>query len=386
MRIRWTDIKNGESIEYSVEHDGEIQESYVAEHGWHKVSSPSPELIRKACFHRTVSEHPWGPLYWAVLRSVHETMSELCSISHHDFERIFARADVGPARKSAFAVDLVAECNAARRIREGLLRHDYRGLTPMILGEESLPDQCLDVAALDKPVIVLDAADGTDELEQGFREWCSAAVIYYPPENEILGAFVAVPGIGTYFAMGAVVGKCRFAGPSISSPEIFDLPRPQRVGGLEESLLAFYGQKPARLEALYRNKNFLSLLRILRDSPRARIRSQGGNPMMLKMIDAEGSRRVDAVFDLLGQAPHDMIPGAYIACRAGATLCDLRYQPIHLPSLLRRPADPLFRTPYICASHPELAWDLCRYLGEPAALVPTTAFPPPLAASQEACV
>ena len=58
--------------------------------------------------------------------------------------------------------------------------------------------------------------------------------------------------------------------------------------------------------------------------------------MMLKV--ANGT--MDAVFDLTGPKPHDVVPGAYIALKAGAFLGDMRgnkIQEINLAESLLRP-------------------------------------------------
>jgi fructose-1,6-bisphosphatase/inositol monophosphatase family enzyme len=51
-----------------------------------------------------------------------------------------------------------------------------------------------------------------------------------------------------------------------------------------------------------------------------RIYNLGGNPMMLKVAE----RTIDAVFEVVGQHPHDVVPGAYIARQAGAIVKDLQ--------------------------------------------------------------
>lgn len=45
------------------------------------------------------------------------------------------------------------------------------------------------------------------------------------------------------------------------------------------------------------------------------------------MIVKIPERTVDAVFELSGQLPHDVIP-AYIAGRAGAVITDLKGEPV----------------------------------------------------------
>ena len=50
---------------------------------------------------------------------------------------------------------------------------------------------------------------------------------------------------------------------------------------------------------------------------------------------ADGS--VDAVFELVGQKPHDVVPGAFIARCAGAVVKDLNNNPLPLEEALLTP-------------------------------------------------
>lgn len=77
-----------------------------------------------------------------------------------------------------------------------------------------------------------------------------------------------------------------------------------------------------------------------------------GNPMMARL--AEGT--VDVVLELDGQLPHDVVPGAYIAMKAGAVFGnidgDKTFSEQELADFLLKPADQSIR--YILAANKDL--------------------------------
>ena len=66
--------------------------------------------------------------------------------------------------------------------------------------------------------------------------------------------------------------------------------------------------------------------------------------------------KIDAVFDVHGQWPHDVVPGAYIAQKAGAIFTDLNGEPINWGSVLKKPASD--KITYILASTDKLSKEL----------------------------
>jgi fructose-1,6-bisphosphatase/inositol monophosphatase family enzyme len=88
--------------------------------------------------------------------------------------------------------------------------------------------------------------------------------------------------------------------------------------------VAFYGQKPARLKAMAEDEHVRAMLAKMSASRRARIRTQGGQTMMMRLVDGSSYRRVDAVIEKFGQAAHDVVAGLHIAFMAGAVLTDLQ--------------------------------------------------------------
>lgn len=225
-------------------------------------------------------------------------------------------------------------------------------------GEESLYED-LDLSTEERLVILMDMIDGTDLLERELSNWCSAMVFYYPLEQRILASFVARPDDNyIYFASedSEVAYKCPIRGKGDTKV----LRGPSDIRSLDVASIAFYGQKVLNFLSVTTNERFLSGLKKLYEEKgrtlRTRIYNLAGNPMMMRLID--GNPKIDAVFDLEGQAPHDVVPGAYIAQKAKAVFCDLQGKPIDLDKALLRPADPSSRISYIVASTEELSKEL----------------------------
>ena len=143
---------------------------------------------------------------------------------------------------------------------------------------------------------------------------------------------------------------------------------------LRDAAVCFYGQKPANFLALQKNLSFLQLLQDIRktkkginenqEAAKFRIYNLGGNPMMVRMTESGGMHAaVDAVFEIKGQKPYDFVPGAFIACKAGATIVELADKcnnPFDLHAALR---DHRQRRKYVVAATPQLADELATALG-----------------------
>jgi fructose-1,6-bisphosphatase/inositol monophosphatase family enzyme len=371
--MRWVEIRNGEMLEVDASRTVDsrsFREAYFSEHGWCAVSRSSASWIRKANFYSAQEERPWGPLLRAGMETVREVIERIVATVGEDRARALAPARIGSSQKPVLAIDLIAECEASCSLMRYAKCYGYDGPRPVILGEESLHTPQLDVFDADGPVILHDTLDGSDELEQGFAGWCVAMTIFHPHSGEILAAFVGGPTQGIYFSFQGLAGRCSYhSSLQAVSPDIIDLDGPSSTTSLSECLLGVYAQKPSRLSAMYHNPRFLALLDAMQESGRARIRTQAGNPMMLRLVHKQGWRRFDAILDLPGQWPHDIAPGAIIALQKGATMLDLRSgRELDLVPLLCRPADPRSRVPYVIAATPELAATLCGLLAEPEGL------------------
>lgn len=260
---------------------------------------------------------------------------------------------VGGRKKSALRVDVFAE-----DYTEGELRKRLSKYRPRVLGEESLLKEDLDLSREDRLVVLLDMLDGTDLLERGLSNWCSAMVFYYPPEHRILASFVGIPNDAIYFAIEDRTTPVRKFLWHVrrGQPRVINVTGPSSITSLQDASLSFYGQQPANFMSVAGDARFaakMAELAAIKDEvqKRMRIYNLAGNPMMMKLID--GSKRIDAVFDLLGQLPHDMVPGTYIAQRAGAILCGLDGQSIteeDLARMLLRPAHSGSKKPYLLAA------------------------------------
>jgi fructose-1,6-bisphosphatase/inositol monophosphatase family enzyme len=275
----------------------------------------------------------------------------------------FETATIGVRAKPLLCIDLVAERNAARELHRRLRR--YR---PLVLGEESLRDKNLDLNGEKRLVVLIDMIDGTDLLERRLSNWCSAMVFYNPLRREIIAAFVGLPNDGIYFATkdSSCAFKCQYS----RLGEVVPVTGPSRVETIEESSIAFYGQKLSAFSSVANNPTFLAYLGRLQHENatsektiKTRIYNLAGNPIAMRLID--GLSRVDAIFDLNGQSPHDIVPGAYIAQKAGALLCDPEGGRIDLNRSLLRPADPKSRIRYILASTIQLSTHLRKHLVGP---------------------
>jgi hypothetical protein len=87
----------------------------------------------------------------------------------------------------------------------------------------------------------------------------------------------------------------------------------------------------------------------------------GGNPMMARLANGEN---VHAVFENVGQFPHDAAPGAFIGLQAGAHLMSLSEKSISADDLAQSLMTPSgAELQYVLASTKEIASELARALG-----------------------
>lgn len=83
--------------------------------------------------------------------------------------------------------------------------------------------------------------------------------------------------------------------------------------------------------------------------------------MMLKLAES----KLDAVFDVAGQYCHDVVPGAFIALKAGAVLKDLNGQRITEEELgIRISSNPGAKLKYVLACTESLCDELLQLLSE----------------------
>ena len=230
-----------------------------------------------------------------------------------------------------------------------------------VFGEESLQDPSLDLSDENHTVAIVDMVDGTDLVTYGIWLWCSAIVFVVPRQRRILAAFVGDAFGRVYFATGP--GKAYVTDPDLRKAKTsFVLKSAQQIQPnpdhrtLDTSFLCYYGQKGKHASCLVERPNLLRRVH--------RIYNFAGNPMMAKVADGTMS----GVFELIGQYPHDVVAGAYIAACAGATLRDLSGSSIDLAEALCRPAAPSSRLRYVLCCTADLAADLLASLAADAPL------------------
>ena len=247
---------------------------------------------------------------------------------------------MGLRRKPILAVDKYAEFTCQEKL--------YTYFPNIrVYGEEKLRDESLDLRNTQEMVALLDMVDGTDLLERGLSNWCSAAIFYHPRQG-ILGAYVGIPSDGVYYA---IEGVGAYKQPMGRGQRV----KLKGVSGkrkIKNASICFYGQAIDNFLSVAVKRKFIKHLKQLRSNSRGKLKTRiyniGGNPMMIKL--AEG--QVDAVFDLRGQYPHDVAPGAFIAKEAGAIFKDLKGNDIDLLKALLQPAKTKIK--YILASTPSL--------------------------------
>jgi fructose-1,6-bisphosphatase/inositol monophosphatase family enzyme len=253
-------------------------------------------------------------------------------------------------KKRALRVDLDAEDNFEE------ILHTYlngRFASVSFYGEERLGSQKLDLSSETGIVALVDAIDGTDLLERGIGNWCCASLFFQPSAkkgNRIRAAFVGLPNRSVYYASDREEGVFVVRG---RQDEAVRAAGPSDVKTLARASMYFYGQKVA---------NFFGTaeqMETLRDCPKDfRIYTLGGIPMMARLVDrtTKNAGGVDAVVELMGQQPHDAIPGLYLARKGGAVALQLDGQEMPLSEMeaaLMRPA--AHRIKYVAASTSALA-------------------------------
>lgn len=206
-------------------------------------------------------------------------------------------------------------------------------------------------------VFLIDAVDGSDLVMADVGNWCSAAVCFSPPLHKILLAVIAHADGKRYWATvnysAAYVERPIIPSKSKQQTEReqIELRTNEKVRSLSVAKVCYYGQKGTNI--LVPDGQFCTALGDL-----GRIYNLAGNPMMARL--AEG--RIDAVFDLRGQYAHDVVPGAYIALKAGASMCTPEKEPIDEVCLFKKLLRPSQKIRYILAGTSELCDELCSRL------------------------
>jgi fructose-1,6-bisphosphatase/inositol monophosphatase family enzyme len=235
-----------------------------------------------------------------------------------------------------------------------------------VLGEETI-GAGTDFTGEQRVCVLVDMVDGTDLLQRGFSNWCSAVVVFRPNNHRIEGSFVALAD-GTFYYATDTDGAF-FAG---KDGKQIKLNVSGKLKRLKEATICMNNQKSARLlkfMKLYsRNTRFKKWLddnaagaksyaSSVNEPPQGfRFYNLAGNPMLARVARGD----VDAVIELVGQKPHDLIPGAFIAMKAGAVFGLVKERRIlsqeKLTDLLLTPA--LTTVSYIVASTEHLYYEI----------------------------
>jgi fructose-1,6-bisphosphatase/inositol monophosphatase family enzyme len=320
----------------------------------------------------------------AAINTIRNVQSEVGKKLRDDPAGCLHRTIDAETGKPALAIDGIAEIYGKTELMRELgfkgvnRREDFENQI-YYLGEERLGKKNAEKISLEKEqrlVVLVDMIDGTDLLERGLSNWCSAMVFFDPQgerEQKIIAALVGIPDDGVYYATRErknSIWKHQFH-VGQGNPHEIQLGGRSETTSLTEASICFYGQQAVNLQSSVSDqKQFIKYLATLYDRKKkdgqalnTRIYNLAGMPMMLKMFDCgAGLRRIDAVFDVYGQHPHDMVAGAYIACAGGAVLSDLNGQPIDLEQSLLHPANKKYKLTYILASTEELRLELLQYL------------------------
>jgi fructose-1,6-bisphosphatase/inositol monophosphatase family enzyme len=261
--------------------------------------------------------------------------------------------------KHLLIVDLVAE----REAREFLFASLSKSVE--IRGEESSLAPVLNA----KVAALLDMLDGSDLLERGLGNWCSALVLFDSKRPKIFTAVVGLPSKIIYYTRHSKKSSVFRRLPQTgTTPIVQKVTMPQRDVTLRDASIAFYGQKPVSLlswfdkvvltERLRQIAQDAELAKKMPDSPKLRIYNLAGNPMMISLIEG----KVDAVVETRGQHCHDVVPGFTIALRAGAVLQDLKGNDISEADLADKLSDPEHRFRYVLSCNRRLGSELVNAL------------------------
>lgn len=303
-----------------------------------------------------------------VTKNIHESIA-----LQSEYDHAIAMDKALSNGKRALNIDRNAESLAktlfAKKFRNGIY----------VLGEESLgKTKSFNNVELTQFCALLDMVDGTDLLEIGIPMWCSAIVLFDPHTPRILGAVIGQANGDIYYAdantgnAGVYRAHKKNDFDNIFLPQSKDLAKTSGIKTLEKATISFYGQKRSSFLAVAKEQpRLLEHLEKLSDENELRIHTLSGNPLMVKLADRSKKddgepdcRGIDLIFDCRGQLMHDVVPGIYIAIKAGAYACDLKGNEITDEFLASKLLNPSDRLTYILAATKELADEMVPLLDD----------------------
>jgi fructose-1,6-bisphosphatase/inositol monophosphatase family enzyme len=296
-------------------------------------------------------------------KAINRVMETIAGELLTDRDRVLSASYDGKTDKRYLKLDESAE---------KVFRQTVKGKLPNLIfeGEERLKQRDFSVEV--GHVVLCDAVDGTDLLERGLGNWCSAATFYNPsirdPNQQLRVAVVGHSDGAIYCASMekdkvAVFEKKKGRGASKAGWR--DIRGPSRVKKLVDASVCFYGQKVSRLREFCRSGLLEWALANLPEKNNFRIYNLAGIPMVMRLIDpfcAESST-IDAVVEFAGQKPHDCLPAAFLAIKAGAAVTDLNGNPLSYEYFAKAAMHPSKADcRYIIAATQELAGELVTAL------------------------
>lgn len=280
--------------------------------------------------------------------------------------------------KETIFADQEAHSWCLRELRETQDKR-FAGILPV--SEEGMKSGA-EVLNQNRVCALFDPIDGSDLIERGLGNWCSAAVFFHPKLKKgerLKAAIVGVPNGDIYHARHGVDGARveRFVekhdGANIRKEYVPESVRGHsKVTSVERASVCFYGQKVGNLMTtaalpLWQKLNEKDQARKKLEKQRLplRVYNLAGIPMMTRMVDKTGQKGsgIDVVFDSVGQYPHDVVAGAYIALKAGASLLDFegkRIDVVQLEEALLNPDSPTMK--YVLASTERLARNFLKFM------------------------
>lgn len=313
--------------------------------------------------------------------------------------------------KPALRIDVDAEDTFERKLHT----HKRRRFQKIpFYGEERLDNPKLDLSKETGTCALVDTIDGTDLLERGLGNWCSAAVFFdpsQPDKRKILASFVAVPSSNVHTTdrysdiyYSTADDKDVHACSTRDIKSCRSVFGPSKVRSLKKASICFYGQKARNFSSVFHQAKTnpresptlfgvpigaglksggpTSRKKTKRKSSNMRIYTLAGIPMMVRLIDHmfKKANNIDVVFDVCGQNPHDVIPGAYLAMKAGAhvrrfvieqnqrtgrrRVSGRQMSPEDLEESLMRPAAETSKLRYVISSTKQLAAEIEPFLIE----------------------
>lgn len=229
----------------------------------------------------------------------------------------------------------------------------------------------LDLKSTEAVYAVVNMVDSEDALEYDIQTWC-VSVVFFNPQLEagkrILGAFVGLHSQEVYFATN------RLKGPYVQGPK----GKPKAVSGpssirsLAGARICFSGEKACKVAG------GVSLGAFTGDRSgsgssnhdRKQVYAFAATPMIMRLVDTGDTRvqSMDAVIETTGKFPYEVIAGAYIAKKSGATVIDhesgeeLAYE--NLEAALMTPFSERSKLRLITAATPQLASQVVALLNE----------------------